>query len=41
MAKPADTLIIAPSDDQAASLALAKAAHLEVAELPEQPLVMW
>ncbi len=41
MAKSTDTLIIAPSDDHAAALALAKAAHLEVAETPEQPLAMW
>jgi N-acetylglutamate synthase-like GNAT family acetyltransferase len=41
MAKSTDTFIIAPSDDHAAALALAKAAHLEVAETSEQPLAMW
>ena len=41
MAKSTDTLIIAPSDDHAAALALVKAAHLEVAETPERPLAMW
>lgn len=41
MTKPADALIIAPSDDHAASLAPAKAAPLEVAEIPESPLAMW
>jgi len=41
MAKSTDTLIITPSDDHVAALALAKAAHLEVAETPEQPLAMW
>jgi N-acetylglutamate synthase-like GNAT family acetyltransferase len=41
MAKSTDTLLIAPSDDHAAAWALAKAAHLEVAETPEQPLAMW
>ena len=41
MAKSTDTLIIAPSDDHVAALALAKAARLEIAEFPEPPLVMW
>jgi N-acetylglutamate synthase-like GNAT family acetyltransferase len=41
MAKSTDTLIIAPSDDHAAALALAKAAHLEITESPEPPLAMW
>jgi N-acetylglutamate synthase-like GNAT family acetyltransferase len=41
VARSTDILIIAPSDDHAAALALAKAAHLEVAETSEQPLAMW
>ena len=41
MAKPTDTPVIAPSDDHAAALALAEAAHLEIAASPEPPLVMW
>ena len=41
MARSTDTLIIAPSDDYAAALALAKAAHLEIADTPAQPLAMW
>ncbi len=41
MAKFTDTPIIAPSDDHAAALALAKAAHLEIAEFPDPPLMMW
>ena len=41
MAGSTDTLIIAPSDDYAAALALAKAAHLEIADTPAQPLAMW
>ena len=41
MAESTDTLVIAPSDDHAAALALAKAAHLEIAESPEPPVAMW
>jgi GNAT superfamily N-acetyltransferase len=41
MARSTDTLIIVPSDDHAAALALAEAAHLEIAEVPEPPLAMW
>jgi GNAT superfamily N-acetyltransferase len=41
MAKSTDTLVIALSDDHAAALALAEAAHLEITEVPEPPLAMW
>lgn len=41
MAKTTDTPVIAPSDDHAAALALAEAAHLEITEFPEPPLAMW
>ncbi len=41
MAKSTDTLVIAPSDDLAAALALAEEAHLEIAATAEPPLTMW
>jgi len=41
MAKTTDTPVIAPSDDHAAALALAEAAHLEIMEFPQPPLAMW
>jgi N-acetylglutamate synthase-like GNAT family acetyltransferase len=41
VARSTDILIIAPSDDHAAALALAKAAHLEITESSEPPLAMW
>ena len=36
-----DTLVIKLSDDHAAALVLAKAAHLEIAEPAKPPLAMW
>jgi len=41
MAKTTDTPVIAPSDDHAAAMALAEAAHLEITEFPKPPLAMW
>lgn len=41
MAEPGDALIIAPSQDLAASVALAREAELEVAADRAPPLAMW